>query len=277
MTLLPELGRSATPERIVVLDWSLAETILALGRLPLGMAQPAEYSHWENVPQLPSAILDVGLATQPNLEFMQSLEPDLILLDERQSANLRHRLDRIAKVVSITVYNGDGQPLAAAEEATRTLGGLLGAETAAQALLADVHDMAAGCRARLDSATGQKVLCVIPQDERHVWIADRNGLVSNVIERLGLKNAWHGSSSLWGFTQVGIEALAAYEDALMLIGRFTSKSADEIDSSPIWRALPPVRAGRTASLPRFWYFGAIPTAMRLMPLITDGTLSARRG
>ena len=95
-------------------------------------------------------------------------------------------------------------------------------------------------------------------------------LFQNVMSELGLTNAWSGTASFWGFSVVGIDALASTPDAGIIYADFGLADPATALNSPIWRSLPAVRAGRTASIPRFWYFGGLPTAMHLAGLLARG-------
>jgi ABC-type Fe3+-hydroxamate transport system substrate-binding protein len=106
-------------------------------------------------------------------------------------------------------------------------------------------------------------------DNRHGWVADRNGLIQGVLVSLGLANAWRGDPSFWGFAVVGVDGLAAVGDAGIVYGAFGLDDLRPVLHSPIWQALPAVRSGRTGSIPGFWYFGGIATAVRLARQITD--------
>ena len=82
---------AAPPARIVVLDWTLAEAVLDLGHVPVGAPEIALYGEWVVNPPVPEAVTDIGLRTEPDLETLAALQPDVILavdLDPAQEAQL---------------------------------------------------------------------------------------------------------------------------------------------------------------------------------------------
>lgn len=275
--LLAWPAAAAAPARIVVLDWAAAETLLALGAVPLAMAEPGKYRDWVPDPAPPEGVVDVGLLTEPNLELIDRLRPDIIVVGTDQEASIGHRLRTIAPLVPVSIHRGDGNPLGAAREETLRLAVLLGREAAGWSLLARTEQAFAAARQRLAGRCRRAVLVFLLQDERHGFVAGRNSLLQNVIDAIGLVNAWQGSATFWGFDLVGMTRLAPYRDADLLVGTFALPSPERALASPIWRALPAVRAGRTAPLPRFWYFAALPTAVRLAGLIADGLLAIDDG
>src|SRR5690606_28871868 len=57
------------PQRIVALEWTYAEDLLALGIQPAGVADVAGYETWVNVePALADSVVDVGTRQEPSLE-----------------------------------------------------------------------------------------------------------------------------------------------------------------------------------------------------------------
>lgn len=68
------------PQRLAVLDWGLAETILALGVTPAGVSAPDWYRKLIPTPALPKTVQDLGLLFQPNLETLYALKPDAIVI-----------------------------------------------------------------------------------------------------------------------------------------------------------------------------------------------------
>lgn len=262
----PAHARAAAGDlrRVAVLDWSLAETMLALGAVPLAVGEARSYRTWVADPVLPADVVDLGLLTEPNLELLAQLAPDLILLGNGQEASIGPVLERIAPVRSLSIYTGEARPLARARAVALELARLLGREAAGDALVAQAEQTMTAARARLAPAQrARPLLLFVFADDRHGWVADGNGLIQNVMSELGLTNAWSGTASFWGFSVVGIDALASAPEAGIVHADFGLTDPALALRSPIWRALPAVRAGRTAAIPRFWYFGGLPTAMRL--------------
>lgn len=252
------------PKRVVALDWSLAETMLALGAVPLAVGEAPNYRTWLSEPPLPPQVVDLGLLTEPNLELLVQLAPDLILVGDGQEAAIGRLVERIAPTVALSIYTGSEPPLPRARAVALELARLLGREEEGTALLARADDALALARARLTPAhRARAVLVFVFSDERHGWVADGNGLFQGVLDELGLTNGWQAEPSFWGFTVIGIDGLAAVPDASLVYADFDLDHADAALHSPLWQALPAVRSGRTGRIPRFWYFGGLPTAVQL--------------
>src|SRR5699024_3291217 len=68
------------PENIVVLEWSYAEDLLALGIQPAGVADLDGFHQWVNIDkEFDESVEDVGTRQEPNLEAISRLNPDLII------------------------------------------------------------------------------------------------------------------------------------------------------------------------------------------------------
>ena len=105
-------------------------------------------------------------------------------------------------------------------------------------------------------------------DPRHLRVYGAGSILQAGLDRLGLSNAWTGRTSVWGSATVGLEALAPLEDAVLFaIDPQPPDLAAVLDASPLWRALPFVRAGRVFTLPPVLMFGTLPAADRLAALL----------
>ena len=65
--LLFSLPSPAAP-RVATSDWTVAETLTAMGHPPVSVADRRVYDTWVNHPPLPAAVKEAGLRFQPNLE-----------------------------------------------------------------------------------------------------------------------------------------------------------------------------------------------------------------
>jgi ABC-type Fe3+-hydroxamate transport system substrate-binding protein len=269
--LAPRLGRAAgaAPKRVAVFDWGLAETLLGLGAQPVTVAETAGYREWVIEPALPEGIADCGLRIEPNFELLAAIRPDLILITPELDP-LRASFARIAPTETLAIYTPDGAPWDKAREALTAMARLLGRETDGAALLARVDGTLSAARERIGPAPRPPVLLVNFMDKRHVRIYGRNSIFGAVLERLGLRNAYAGWTSFWGFATLGIEHLAANGDAqLFYFEPIPEEARAAFAERPLWQALPFVRDGRVAALPPVWSFGGMMSAERLARVLGE--------
>lgn len=283
--LAPLLGtplagvRAAAPipaPRLVVLDWGLVETLLALGITPVGVAETAAYNDSVVTPRVPAHVPDVGLRLAPSLELLQQLAPDLILINSSQESQ-RAMLERIAPVRTYAVYTDAGAPYRHSQEVTLQLAQLCGRASAGHALIDATQRALAISRARVAAYRGRQQVSTPPRplylirffDGRHIGVYGARSLFQDVMDALEVANAWHGPTDYWGIGVAGLEKLAASPAAdVLYFDPLPAGVARTLSTNRLWHTLPAVAAGRVAALPPFWGFGMLPSAVRFADALT---------
>jgi iron complex transport system substrate-binding protein len=251
--------------RVVSLDLMLTECLLSLGVVPAALANIPLYQRLVAQPPVPPGVPDLGPPQEPHLEFLQALRPDLILAPSWQAPALG-RLERIARVVWLPAFAPDGRPLEHAEALLMRIGALTGREAEARAQAALLPPALVAAAAQLVDWAGRPVLAArFLEDGRHMAVFGANGMVGAVLQRLGLRNAWTGSSNAAGVASTGIESLAGMADATIVHfdrGAETARALARLRGSPFWQALPAVREGRVLAMPVIYPSGGVFSAIR---------------
>lgn len=175
----------------------------------------------------------------------------------------------------ISVYKEGHRPFQKAREMLTTLAEMLGREARAEAILADLEQTLATQRQRLEEAdmTGRPVALVNFLDDRHVRIYAPNSLYQSTLNALGLENAWPMEGNFWGFSVVGLEAIAPYQDSrIVVISPILPGLADTLANSPFWTYLPPVTRNQVYQIDAVWPFGGVFPVKRLAIMLTDALL-----
>lgn len=255
---------------LVALDWTLAETLVALGISPDGVAQIVDYHSWVGEPRLSGSVMDIGLRAQPNVELLADLDPAHILISPMFS-RLAPRLERIGAVDVRELYTPQGDTWSQILLLTRELGAAYSRQAEAEALIAATEARFERLRQTLPEETSP-LLVVQFMDERHVRVFAERSLFQAVMERLGLENAWRGETNSWGFSLVGLEALLDLDARLVVVEPYPIGIEEKLASSALWQHHPSVRDGSMITLPPVWSFGALPSAQRFAELLA-GTLA----
>lgn len=88
---------SATPQRIVVLEFSFVDALAAVGVSPVGVADDNDATRViPAVRELVDPWQSVGMRSQPSLEAIAILKPDLIIADAERHRTVYKDLQRIA-------------------------------------------------------------------------------------------------------------------------------------------------------------------------------------
>lgn len=273
----PALAQDAPP-RVVALDYGLASTLLGLGVTPVGVSELSGWSEWVVEPAMPPGVAELGVSSEPNLEVLAALQPDLILITPWLEAQ-RPRLERFAPVLSLESFIWSGRPiLETAIDSTRILAARLGREAEGEALLARMEADFAAARARLAPQAGRAVLIAHFWDARHVRISADPSLFNDALLRIGLTNAWKDSTGSWGFQNMPVEDLARVTDpeaALLVFEPVPAAIFAKLERSPLWRALPMAQPGRVRRLPPALLLGMTNEAARFARLVAEALEGAR--
>lgn len=223
-------GTPDKPARIVSLSPATTELLFAIGAGPRVVGR----THWDLSPDSARLVPDLGAGLRPNVEAVLGVHPDLVVLyasrDDRAAAGqlraagvpvLALRTDRIADF----------------RRAALLLGRATG-EGARAALCVDTVDRAL---ARVRAATAS---LPHPTVFWHIWdepviTVGRGSFQSELLDIAGARNVYADDPR--PSPQVSMEDIVRRNPDLVLAG---PTGAARIRTSPAWRAVPAVRAGR---------------------------------
>lgn len=260
---------------LVTLEWNATENAIALGVPPSGVADRTAYADWVGIgTEEVQAATDVGTRQQPSLESIARLAPRLIVATALRHRALQPRLAGIAPVLLLDDVPRDGDfyngMLAGLHQLAEALGKQDAAErevTALDASLARHREaLAARGRAGVPAVLAQP-LPGVPR----LRLFTANSAAAGVLSRLGLAPGWAARPEPFGFATVEAEALAALDQAhLLLIG---NEVPPELANGPLWRRMPFVAGNRLHLLgPAIWTFGGPRSMDRLAGRATAALL-----
>jgi iron complex transport system substrate-binding protein len=245
--------------RIVTLDAALTQTAIMLGTNPIAITNVGFYRSFVIEPFLPSDVIELGHRSEPNIELLVTLAPDLIFFSPEYGP-LAAILSEHLRSCSVPIYRqGASAYHAATVLAVEAMASQLGAETAAAEHLKEMNELLMLSRNRV-AQVGIHSACILTfLTNRHVRVYSENSLFNGVLQAMAIKNVAEAPSNKWGFSDIAIGALASYDaDLFIHIGEIPPRA----EASPIWHALPFVRRGRVTSVPTIWMFGGLPSAAR---------------
>lgn len=274
-------GRTRSAERktiggVCALDWTSAQALLSLGIVPRGIPERDRYRRAVVEPAVPDGVPDIGARAEPNLELLDRLAPARFVSDGMLSA-VQGRLERIAPVTLYPSFDirsdEDRQPggqLAFAIASLRGLAAGLGVPEAAEPPVARLDRALAAARDRLSGWEPRPLYVLSVLDGRRVLIHGRNSLYQDVLDRLGIANAWTGPSGPYGHATVTMDRLAGRPDAgLVNIGSEGWRALEALAALPLFAGLPFLREGRVTILPPILFYGGVPTAERFARLLGE--------
>ena len=243
--------------------------LISIGITPVGMGETDPYRVWVGAPALPPGIVDVGIRNEPNLEALAALRPDLILVSPL-SRPIVPLIEAIAPVREIAIYTPERAPIDRLRRELLALGAEFGRSREADAVLAGADALFGRLRARLAAWSRRPLLVMNLLDGRHARVFGPGSLFDDVLARLGLSNAWSEPGNVWGFSLAGVEALAAFPDATMVVVAPVPPGIDlAAGRATLWSNLPAVRRGHVVALPASWLFGDLVAATRFATFLAD--------
>lgn len=258
------LAAEPLDSRFVTPDWTVAETLLALGVRPQGVGELAGYQSWVGTPAMPASVRDIGLRSQPNLELLIEMQPEKILLT-RMFRSLERPLSRIAPTTLIDNQAGETAWQSMVEQ-TKEIGRIANRNEAADALIRATEQHIDALGGKIDY-TGEPLLVVQFMDAVHARVFGADSLYGSVLERLRIDNAWTGRANSWGFALTSLRELAAVDGRLVIVA--PTPLGTDVTASGLWQALPSVQRGDVLWLPPAWSFGALPSARRFADILAE--------
>jgi iron complex transport system substrate-binding protein len=242
------------------------ETALALGLSPIAIGSNA-FDGGELAPFIdfdPSGV-QVIQQTEPNVELIASLRPDLILT---RTSNIERLLDEVRPLAPLVGVDPDGpwrtdlEGLAAALNRSDRLSEVLDRYDARRKEVADRHADRIGSAviaiAQYGAGSGFWASTTKGFALQAQTLGDLGGIMLPFIEE--------GGETLWndGFSIEQAEELAA-ADAILIIGG--TDDLAELDASPLWLRLPAVAANRLVRTDFRTNYGSVYAATACLDLL----------
>jgi ABC-type Fe3+-hydroxamate transport system substrate-binding protein len=260
---------TSAPPRIVCLEWTAAELVLALGITPIAVGDVAGYREWVVEPELPAATIDLGSRSEPNAEIVRRLRPDLVIATRGYGIDIA-TFASLAATFELVFFSGAAPPLTQGALELLRLGDRLGRADAARATIVQSEGAIDAAASRMAARRGERICIVSMFEERHLRIYGAGSLFAAVTDRLGLVNAWSAPTNAWGFSTISFDQLAKVGAARMVVLTPISRAAERMmKESGLWTSLPCVKAGPPLMIPAVWPYGGLTAAARFGRLLAE--------
>ncbi|WP_404452379.1 iron-siderophore ABC transporter substrate-binding protein [Virgibacillus necropolis] len=272
-----------TPKNIVVLEWSYAEDLLALGIQPTGVADLDGYNKWINVEKkLTESVKDVGTRQEPNLEAISRLNPDLIIAVKFRHEEILDSLKDIAPVVTFAPYSKEAteNQYKNMKEEFKKVAKIVDKTEEAELAITDLESFIEDQKKRVKDAgiEGSKYIATqaySAQNTPIIRMFTGNSIVSQIMSRLGFENAYESDKlETYGYSEVTVEALQNFQEEnlqfLYIVQEDDNIFENQLKGNPVWENLSFVQNGNTHQLPGdTWTFGGILSAHVLTEQLVD--------
>jgi len=200
--------RAVIPKRIVAMAPNSAEVICSLGACDriVGVSKFCIYP--EELKKRPK----VGGLSDPDLELITALRPDLLVLRGRNDA-----LERLADTLKIPIYRDETDTLAGIEQCLRELGEKLGLSKEGEAKAQEFRDRIRAVRHRVADLPKPRVLVTVsrqPDRLANILTTGRGTFLDEMIDTAGGVNVF-GQLDM-PYPQVSPEAILAQQPEVIL-------------------------------------------------------------
>ena len=250
---------------VATLDWTVAETLLALGETPLAVGDVKSYQHWVAKPALPAQTIDLGIRLQPNpeqiLQLQKVAKAPVHFINSDFYSSVKPMLEKNARVDTVRFY-AEGDAWQNVTNATTEVAALINKPQQAVTLLQNYEQEIEKLKTQAASFSARPIILVQFIDTRHLRIYAENSLLGAVLKQLGLRNAWQGSHNIWGFETVEVTKLAKLpkDSRFVVIKPYPTDIQRALAHNTLWQHLD--LAKDPLILPAVWTFGGIPSAQR---------------
>lgn len=251
-------------KRVVALEYSFIDTLVALGVKPVGASLGSQGGDRGAPPYLAPRVKGIpatGSRAQPSFELMAASKPDVILADAFVHKDLYPQLSRIAPTAAFQSRRGSLDDLNAQ---TLAIGQLVGREAAAKRLLSEQKTLIQKAKKFANPKAPAFVAAVVTP--KTFTVHTNESFVGSFLEDLGRKNALktRGQDTQY---ELSLEGLVALQPQTLVL--FTAPDekpiTDEWQKNPLWQKLPAVKRGRVYQFNRDnWTRGRGPLALKLM-------------
>ena len=265
-------AQTGSTPRVITVDWTIAETLVALGVPPVGVGDKTAYQRWVKEPQLPSSTVDLGSRAQPNIELIRDLKPDMMINSSWWSLQLKSDPSNAMQFKSLNLYPEEGVSWQQTLIGTKELGQLINKPQAAEALIQSTEQQFKQQQQQLAGFRDRPIAIVQFIDSRHLRIYGRNSLFDVVLQQLKLKNAWTAKTNTWGVNNIDLTQLAKLppNTILVVVHPHPYTIYHQLQKSLLWQKLPFSQPSNTVVVPAVWSFGGLPAMRRFGNVLTLG-------
>ena len=261
-----EFTLDKTPSRVVALEYSFVDALAQVGVSPVGVADDNKVDRI--LPQVREKIAawqSVGTRSQPSLEVIASLKPDLIIADPSRHTAVFEELKKIAPTV---MFDSRHESYQENLETAQKIGDLVGKSTEMKAKINEHNDYIANIAKNL-GVQGKKASFGTSREDKFN-IQNDNGYVGSFLTTLGFAPTKLNSDQ--SFVEINLEQLVMEKPEYLFIAHYRDESiARKWEAEPLWKAIPAVKANHVYSVDSdMWARGRGLEASKIMAKQIEG-------
>ena len=261
-----EFTLDKTPSRVVALEYSFVDALAQVSVSPVGVADDNKVDRI--LPQVREKITawqSVGTRSQPSLEVIASLKPDLIIADPSRHTAVFEELKKIAPTV---MFDSRHESYQENLETAQKIGDLVGKSSEMKAKINEHNNYIANIAKNL-GVQGKKASFGTSREDKFN-IQNDNGYVGSFLTTLGFAPTKLNSDQ--AFVEINLEQLVMEKPEYLFIAHYRDESiARKWEAEPLWKAIPAVKANHVYSVDAdMWARGRGLEASKIMAKQIEG-------
>lgn len=266
-----EFTLDKTPSRVVALEYSFVDALAQVGVSPVGVADDNKVDRI--LPQVREKIAawqSVGTRSQPSLEVIASLKPDLIIADPSRHTAVFEELKKIAPTV---MFDSRHESYQENLETAQKIGDLVGKSSEMKAKINEHNDYIANIAKNL-GVQGKKASFGTSREDKFN-IQNDNGYVGSFLTTLGFAPTKLNSDQ--AFVEINLEQLVMEKPEYLFIAHYRDESiARKWEAEPLWKAIPAVKVNHVYSVDAdMWARGRGLEASKIMAKQIEGFVNQK--
>ncbi|MBS6008736.1 MAG: ABC transporter substrate-binding protein [Haemophilus parahaemolyticus] len=250
-----------TPSKIVALEYSFVDALAQVGVSPVGVADDNKIERI--LPEVRNKIQpwkSVGTRSQPSLEVIASLKPDLIIADPSRHTAVFEELKKIAPTV---MFDSRHESYQGNLETAQKIGDLVGKSSEMKTKIAEHNEFVVNIAKNL-GVRGKKASFGTSREDKFN-LQNTNGYVGSLLAVLGFVPTQLPNTNQ-AFVEVNLEQLVLEKPEYLFIAHYRDESiARKWEKEPLWQAIPAVKANHVYSVDSdMWARGRGLEASKLM-------------
>ncbi|PRR95585.1 iron citrate ABC transporter substrate-binding protein [Bacillus atrophaeus] len=231
---------TGTPKKVVVLELSFLDAVKNLGITPVGIADDNKK---DMIKKLAGSSIDytsVGTRSEPNLEVISSLKPDLIIADAERHKNIYKQLKQIAPTIELKSREATYDETI---DSYKTISKALNKEEEGKEKLAQHNKVIDGLKAELPKDEDRSIVLGVARSDSF-QLHTSSSYDGEIFRMLGFTHAVK-SDTATAYQEVNLEQLSKIDPDILFISANEGKTiVDDWKKNPLWKNLKAVKNGQ---------------------------------
>ncbi|PHI47521.1 iron citrate ABC transporter substrate-binding protein [Bacillus halotolerans] len=229
---------TGTPKKVVVLELSFLDAVYNLGITPVGIADDNKKDMIQKLVGSPIDYTSVGTRSEPNLEVISSLKPDLIIADAERHKNIYKQLKRIAPTIELKSREATYDETI---DSFNTISKALNKEKEGKEKLADHTKVIDDLKAELPKDEDRSIVLGVARADSF-QLHTSSSYDGEIFSMLGFTHAVKSDNA---YQEVSLEQLSKIDPDILFISANEGKTiVDEWKKNPLWKNLKAVKNGQ---------------------------------